>query len=1069
MLVALRPPPAFCYSRPCTMSVVAAHALSETKLYQRLLGLGTVGATLASQVQSLCDEAAARLRLFPAQHPQFTLHDEAHSLRVVTLMGAVLGPVADRLNEVELALLILSAYFHDQGMVVDAGDLAGMRDSDAWREHAAQWSVEHPNRAAVLDHLAEPLLVPEVRERAARAAAELDAAMLADFVRQRHGEKSAAFVMARYESDPRLVVHARSLARLLATLCRSHVLPPSSLTVASGFRIDELVGNTRVNVALVAFVLRLADILDFDRDRTPDPLYRAITFASGVSVLEWEKHRSVVGWEITSDRIAFAAECTHPAYERAIRQFVAWIDAELRAAREWSRGLPQAAEGHSLMLPASVDVSSVGARVDPVSGQPEYLYRDLEFTLARDELVKLLMTNNLYSESGLFVRELLQNGLDALRHRQALFRLAGLEPPNLEVWLEHEHDGAGFDVVRCTDNGVGMDLGVVSAFLTRAGRSFYRSPEFELERARFKQSGCDFDPCARFGIGFMSCFTFGDEITVRTRRDYGAGRDRGDPLVIHVTGLGGIIEIRPGASDQPIGSSIEIRARKRRIIVDEWDDPVRLVSVVEGYALATEFPIHARSTVPGIAGAVDVATTCQALPYPVESLPISGRRLFRVDPSEADPRLRGELRLCTLADADGVVTTETGEARVRRKRGAANVRPRRIAESFQGHEVDLEDQHLRTQVCADGILVAGEPGRQSDARRHLGSRSSSIHLGGISYILDVRGNLKPTLTPARTPPEHSFPRDHSWRRLQRVADAAYGRLLADVLDACKPEDDPARFWTVAGAYDLDIAALPLDVFWKRVRLPVRRPGQRVEWRSPRELGHVHLRFPISDATANTPGVDATADEVADRRGPWRLELAEGAELWMPPEVTALSDEEHLAHSGDSWLLRQLLVACSTARATGPLELLLTPTPPGAGSLRAGILGEPRSALYGLRFADTESHVLRVAGESAFINTGNAIVAHARDAIEMHSDTRTTLDEFYATLCWAWPPLATSEAASTGSWPARTREKLGQLYSAIGWDELDTLLRPPFHAFVPGFGVQAITAADLTGWFRGTRV
>lgn len=1047
------------------MPVLAAHDLSETKLYQRLASLESGGA-LAAQVRALCDEAAVRLKQFPAQHPQFTLHDEVHCLRVVTLMGALLGPVVDALNEVELALLILSAYFHDQGMIVDAAELPALRESEGWKEHVAHWAVEHPNRSAVLQRLAEPLLTPEQRQQAIHAAADLDAAMFTDFVRQRHGDRSAEFVMTRYGNDARLVAGSRSLAGLLAALCRSHVLPASALTAAAGLRVDELVGTVRVNVTLLAFVLRLADILDFDRDRTPDPLYRAITFSSGVSLLEWEKHRSVVGWEITPDRIAFAAECAHPAYERAIRQFVTWIDEELGAAREWSRSLPFSLQAHRLSLPASVDISHVGARLDPVTGRPEYLYHDLEFTLARDELVKLLMTSNLYNGRGLFVRELMQNALDALRHRQALWRMSGVEPPELKVEFEHAQDDAGFDVVRCIDNGVGMDVGVVRAFLTRAGRSFYRSPEFERERARFQLAGCDFDPCARFGIGFMSCFMFGDEITIRTRRDYGVGRAHGDPLVVHVTGLSGIIEIRPGAADQPVGTTVEVRARRKSFIADEWDDPVWLLAVVNGYAIATEFPVSARCTVPGIAGAVDVPTTFEAHPHPLELLALAGKRLFRVDLSVADPRLRGEMRVCTLVDEQGVVTTANDEARVRVQRTGTGpaASAHHIVEFRDGQHADLHDRSERSQVCADGILVAGWPGRTPESGRRLGSYNSQLHFEGATYVIDTRGSLKPTLTPARTPPDRGFRREPTWRHLEHVAGAAYGRLLEDVLNACSPETDPARFWAVAAAYSLDVASLPLDTFAERVHLPVRLPDGATAWRRLWELGPVRLVFP--DRTH--PGADAdTALEARGASSPWELRLGSDAVLAMPPEITELYTHSYAA-SNELWLLKQLLVACSVAQVTAPLEMRLSPASPGRNSLRDQIVGDRStpSRLYLLRFNEAHRQLLRVAGTSAFLNASNPVVAHMRDALEAKSDDRLPLEQFFATLLWSWPLLQSTEPAPAGSWSARTRVKLGHLHAAIDWKAVDERLCPPFHAFVPGVGIDTLTVAQFELWHRG---
>src|SRR5690606_4050384 len=92
---------------------------------------------------------------------------------------------------------------------------------------------------------------------------------------------------------------------------------------------DEVIATHSVNIAYIALVLRLADIMDFDRDRTPDALYRTITFHSKVSLQEWAKHRSVDGWTITSNEVQFTMRCERPEYQRAAYQYMDWIDYEL--------------------------------------------------------------------------------------------------------------------------------------------------------------------------------------------------------------------------------------------------------------------------------------------------------------------------------------------------------------------------------------------------------------------------------------------------------------------------------------------------------------------------------------------------------------------------------------------------------------------------------------------------------------------------------------------------------------------------------------------------------------------
>jgi len=129
------------------MPVLPAKSLDETVLFTRLKafeGAGTCPSGFSGNVLAICKEAAERLKALPLTHGQFTLHDEAHCLRVVQLMEPVAGGALDHLNAIEVAMLILSAYLHDQGMVVDAKELETLQSGDDWKTHEQNWIADHP-------------------------------------------------------------------------------------------------------------------------------------------------------------------------------------------------------------------------------------------------------------------------------------------------------------------------------------------------------------------------------------------------------------------------------------------------------------------------------------------------------------------------------------------------------------------------------------------------------------------------------------------------------------------------------------------------------------------------------------------------------------------------------------------------------------------------------------------------------------------------------------------------------------------------------------------------------------
>jgi hypothetical protein len=300
--------------------VIIAARLEETVLWQQLKRRDDVHAqTLAANLVPVCEAASDRMKAMSAYAPQYTLHDDRHLLRTTEIMALVLGGSLTELNTVELALLILGAFFHDQGMVPTAEELRQIRTSADFALYKDNWLVEHPNYGETATQLQSAFSSETDKSYMTERLAELESALLTDYLRATHAQRSSDFVRRMYPADKRLDVQGVNLSPFVADLCRSHVMSATELTPGNGFNLDEQIGTYTVNVPYLAAILRLADILDFDRDRTPELLLRSIHFTSPVSLREWEKHRCVEGWTISPDLIRFTFRSPHPVYEASAR------------------------------------------------------------------------------------------------------------------------------------------------------------------------------------------------------------------------------------------------------------------------------------------------------------------------------------------------------------------------------------------------------------------------------------------------------------------------------------------------------------------------------------------------------------------------------------------------------------------------------------------------------------------------------------------------------------------------------------------------------------------------------
>lgn len=157
-----------------------------------------------------------------------------------------------------------------------------------------------------------------------------------------------------------------------------------------------------------------------------------------------------------------------------------------------------------------------------------------EVTLNRSFQVDLrgvvdLLSHHLYSSPRVYVRELLQNAVDAVTAR-------GGEPTSIEI----EVDGTTLTI---TDEGIGLTEPQVHELLATIGRSSKRD---DLGFARHEFLG-------QFGIGLLSAFMVADEVRVTTRAEGAAAVD-------WVGRADGTYQISPGAKDS-VGTTVMLRAR----------------------------------------------------------------------------------------------------------------------------------------------------------------------------------------------------------------------------------------------------------------------------------------------------------------------------------------------------------------------------------------------------------------------------------------------------------------------------------------------------------------------------
>ena len=168
---------------------------------------------------------------------------------------------------------------------------------------------------------------------------------------------------------------------------------------APHYRRDLYVSRFPLNLQYCAIILRLADAIELDPERTPaillgfllldltrtdrpDTPYSA---ARAKSAEEWSKHRAILGYKISPTEIRLEARCSHPAIQKGLREWCDYIDAERRECRVVARdNTEEIARKYQLDL-------SVEVRKDYIESDGSYIYTDFQLQLDSDRIVSLLM------------------------------------------------------------------------------------------------------------------------------------------------------------------------------------------------------------------------------------------------------------------------------------------------------------------------------------------------------------------------------------------------------------------------------------------------------------------------------------------------------------------------------------------------------------------------------------------------------------------------------------------------------------------------------------------------------
>lgn len=545
---------------------------------------------LVTAYRQFWGNAAALAGQISRDLPSLTLHDERHFLALWQRADQIAGSEY-QLSPLEAFVFGGAILLHDAANCVAAfpGRMDEIRATDIWKDVAAEWM----ERKGISTGECLP--------------AEAEQEVLFETLRSLHAERARTLADLEFGSgherlrllqDDQLRIHCGEVIGLIAASHHWDIGELSKqlqtdLGVPAG-----MPGKWKLRPIVLAGLLRCADAVQIDQSRVPDFL-RGLLGLHGVSAEHWTaQNRLATPFIDQKDPRALCFTSTREFTEEdadawwVVRDALEMADRELNTTDSLLRDLQQ--------MPFAID------RIRDAAS-PERLAKLVRATGWRpvkaevrisdvERVVDMFGGKQLYGDHPIVpLRELIQNGVDALQQRRALEQhFEG----RLTIRLEGLADRPGFYGLSVEDDGIGMSEAVLTGPLIDFGSEYMASGLMKreypgLRAKRVKRVG-------RYGVGFFSVFMIADEVLVTSRR-HDAGIDafrtlkfrkglRLRPLLTQSTGD------RPGSQVSTRVSLIISAATKSRLLSVKNDTgvdvPLTLAQVVGALCPMVDADIH---------------------------------------------------------------------------------------------------------------------------------------------------------------------------------------------------------------------------------------------------------------------------------------------------------------------------------------------------------------------------------------------------------------------------------------------------------------------------------------------
>lgn len=398
-------------------------------------------------------EVAKTLEYIKTLFPNFTEHGIQHSLRIINYIYSIMSDeLKQNISDVEIFCFMMSAFFHDMGMT-----LTNVDDKDKQRAN---------------HHLYAAIPIKEFFGKYIQILPE-----------KKRIEKCVIYVSE---------AHGKSIEELYAD---------------NDFRKIETIEGQSLRYGLLTILLRIGDLMDLEESRVCEfNMHLNLDYYNNpVSVMHNLRHLDDITYFYSPSSIKVTVLTDDREKYKIWSQWLEYLDEEIMYANT-----------HYLIAENSeffkhYKLPEVVKKVEP-SEDAKFAVEEIRFQLDDTGSLWDIITNSVYTNEFDYIRELMQNAIDATLLKIYLDDEKNLEYKSPRSWICNDKVIIAYSQEErrlwVEDYGIGMNEKELSNYLFKTANSGYKY----MKNREFM-----FPAIAKFGIGFVACLTKADKIQILTK------------------------------------------------------------------------------------------------------------------------------------------------------------------------------------------------------------------------------------------------------------------------------------------------------------------------------------------------------------------------------------------------------------------------------------------------------------------------------------------------------------------------------------------------------------------------